>query len=138
MELRIKEIIYSTNPVVKAEWVFEEGEQDVEILFDDLQTELLDSVDCYDKTYLAIGYDKDGNKYGAGAVYSCDELQYLEEIELLEYAEEKAMKAEYDRKKANGDFERFDKDSEFYGMTDQEKGLKIKYGWMHGVNPINY
>lgn len=52
----------------------------IEIDFD-TQVELLDSVDCYDKTYLAIGYDDNGNKYTASAVYSCGELLELEDIE---------------------------------------------------------
>lgn len=137
MELRIKEIIYSTNPVVKAEFVFEEGEQDVEIIFDDLQIECVDRIE-HDSTWIAEGYDSDGNKYRACALFSCGELIGIEDIEQTENAFEKECRREYDQKKANGDFESLDKDSEFYGITDQEKGLKIKYGWMHGVNPLNY
>jgi len=136
MELRIKEITYSVSSIVKAEWVFEEGEQDVEIIFDDLQTELLDTVDCYDKTYLAIGYDKEGNKYSASAVYSCDELVELDDIVIEEFAGEKEARAEYDRKKANGDFE-----PENMGLTGDERYIKLyneKRQWRHGLNPLNY
>ena len=42
---------------------------------------LLDIVDSYDKTYIAIGYDKDGNKYIASAEFSCGELVELRDIE---------------------------------------------------------
>lgn len=116
MELRINSIDYSVpNPIVKAEWIFEEGEQDVTIVFDDLQTELLESIDCYDKVYCAIGYDNEGNKFSASAVYSCDELQSLEDIELEEFAFEKSMRAEYEAKR-----ERYIKD---FNQKRELKGL---------------
>lgn len=128
MELKINSIDYQSNPlIVKGEWIFEEGEQDVEITFDDLQSQLLDSVDCYDKTYLATGYDKEGNKYSASAVYSCDELIELEDIEQTENAFEKECRREYDQKKANGDF-----DPEYNGLSSEERYIKArneKYGW---------
>lgn len=47
----------------------------------DTKVELLDKIDCYDKVYLAEGYDTHGNKYTASAIYSCDELVELEDIE---------------------------------------------------------
>lgn len=129
MELRINSIDYTlSNPIVKATWIFDEGDSDVEITFDDLQTELLDTVDCYDKTYLATGYDSEGNKYSASAVYSCDELIGLEDIEQTENAFEKECRREYDQKKANGDF-----DPENNGLSSEERYLKArneKYEWM--------
>lgn len=120
MILRINSIELSEScTIVKSEWVFDEGEQDVVITFDDMKTELLDSVDCYDKVYLAVGYDAEGNKYTASAVYSCDELIELEDIEVSEYAFEKSFKSEYEAKKAAGDF-----DPENIGLTPDERYLK--------------
>lgn len=96
MKLRIDTIDYSGYPIAKGELIFEEGESEVEITFDDLQSELLDTVDCYNKTYLAIGYDKEGNKYSASAIFSCDELVELEDIIFEEHRDEKMMKQLYD------------------------------------------
>lgn len=49
--------------------------------FDDLQTELLDVVDCYDKSYVATGFDANGRTYKATAEFSCDELVGITDIE---------------------------------------------------------
>jgi hypothetical protein len=52
-----------------------------EIIFDDLQHELLDIIDNYDETYLATGYDAYGNTYTAIAHFSCCEFYELTDIE---------------------------------------------------------
>lgn len=53
----------------------------VEIEFFELQAELLDTVDSYDCTYLALGQGTDGKKYIASAAYSCGEFYELTDIE---------------------------------------------------------
>lgn len=132
MQIKIISIDYRSKPfpVVKAEWVFDEGEQDVEITFDDLQTECVDRVD-HDSTWIATGFDSDGNKYSACALFSCGELIGIEDIEQTENAFEKECRREYDQKKANGDF-----DPENNGLSSEERYLKArdeKYGWRHGL-----
>ncbi len=129
MRLEIISINYKVaNPIVTAQWVFDEGEQDVEIVFDDLQTECIDRVD-HDSTWIATGYDSEGNKYNACALFSCGELIGIEDIEQTENAFEKECRREYDQKKANGDF-----DPENNGLSSEERYLKArneKYEWMH-------
>jgi hypothetical protein len=123
MRIEVQSITYAGETATL--YYAEGSESDVTILFDDMQTQLLDTVDCYDKTYLAIGYDGQGNKYGGTAVYSCGELVELDaDIEMLEDAEEKRMMAYYkplfDREKAKLDFEK-EFHPELIGKSEQEK-----------------
>ena len=53
----------------------------ITVHFDDLQTELVDEVDYHDKSYIATGFDANGRTYKAIAVYSCDELIDITDIE---------------------------------------------------------
>lgn len=132
MELRINSIDYNAKPfpIVKGEWVFDEGESELTITFDDLKTQCIDSVD-HDSTWVASGFDDDGNKYSALATFSCGELINIDEIEQTENAFEKECRREYEQKKRNGDF-----DPEIMGLTSEERYLKArgeKYGWRHGL-----
>lgn len=54
---------------------------EITVHFDDLQAELLDTVDNYDCTFLATGFDANRRTYKATAVYSCGELIDIENIE---------------------------------------------------------
>jgi len=54
---------------------------EIEVVFDDLQHELLEHIDGYDAVYKAIGHDSVGNRYSAYATFSCGEFTKLEEID---------------------------------------------------------
>lgn len=54
------------------------------IEWDDLKTELIESdSEERSKTFIAIGYDDFGNMYMGSAVFVCDELEKIEEIEMV-------------------------------------------------------
>lgn len=55
-----------------------------EIIWDDLQTELLDKdPEEKEETYLAEGFDLFGNMYLGSALFTCDELERIEVTERI-------------------------------------------------------
>jgi hypothetical protein len=70
-------------PLIHPTATIERDGQKLTVEFDDLQTELLDTISAYDRTYVAKGVDKYGRKYSATAVFSCDELIELDDIDWI-------------------------------------------------------
>jgi len=80
-------------------YTHDEGE--VEVTFDDLHGEVIDTVD-HSIFYGITGYDSDGNKYSATSEFCCDELVDITDIEFDEPKDFKKMKALYDAEVSAG------------------------------------
>ena len=58
------------------------GTSEVEVIFDDLQGEVIDGVD-HSTFYGIKGYGRDGNEYSATSEYCCGEFECITDIELI-------------------------------------------------------
>jgi hypothetical protein len=62
--------------------IYSNGTTEVEVVFDDLHGELIDSVD-HSVFYGIKGYGRDGNEYSATSEFCCGEFEGITDIELV-------------------------------------------------------
>lgn len=64
--------------------IYYNGESEIKVHFDDLQGEVIDSVD-HSVFYGITGVDDNGNEYSATSQFCCGEFEGIEDIEPIGY-----------------------------------------------------